>query len=107
MFGKSKGNAPDTNRDSSPAQEVKRSTVGHSATPAVPEATSSISSGLSIVGKIFGQGKLAIFCHVQGEIHASTIQIGDGAQVEGDILAEELTSAAGQGHDPCQPRQVK
>lgn len=88
MFGKSKDSAPDTNRDPLPAQEVKRPTVGHSA---APEATSSISSGLSIVGKIVGQGKLGIFGHVQGEVHASTVQIGDGAQVEGDIVAEELT----------------
>ena len=88
MFGKSNGNAPDTNRDSSSAQDVKRSIVGHSA---APEATSSISSGLSIVGKIIGQGRLAIFGHVEGEVHASTVQIGDGAQVVGDIVAEELT----------------
>jgi cytoskeletal protein CcmA (bactofilin family) len=88
MFGKSNGNAPDTNRDSSSAQEVKRSIVGHSA---APEAASSISSGLSIVGKIIGQGRLAIFGHVEGEVHASTVQIGDGAQVLGDIVAEELT----------------
>jgi len=91
MFGKSNGNAADTNRDSSWAQEVKRSSVGHLAAPAAPEATSSISSGLSIFGKIVGQGKLAIFGHVEGEVHASTVQIGDGAQVEGDIVAEELT----------------
>src|SRR5215813_15377147 len=88
MFGKSNGNAPDTNRDSSPAQDVTRSIVGHSV---VPEATSSISSGLSIVGKIIGKGRLAIFGHVEGEVHASTVQIGDGAQVVGDIAAEELT----------------
>jgi cytoskeletal protein CcmA (bactofilin family) len=59
--------------------------------PPAPETSSSISSGLSIVGKIGGQGKLAIFGHVEGEVHASTVQIGDGAQVEGDIVAEELT----------------
>src|SRR4030095_3172725 len=89
MFGKSKDNAADTNRDeSSPAQEIKRSAVGQSA---AAETTSSISSGLSIVGKIVGQGKLAIFGHVEGEVHASTVQIGDGAQVQGDIVAEELT----------------
>jgi cytoskeletal protein CcmA (bactofilin family) len=90
MFGKSNGNAPDNNRDSS-AQEVKRSTIGHSASPAAPEANSSISSGLSIVGKIVGNGRLAIFGHVTGEVHASTVQIGDGAQIEGNIVAEELT----------------
>jgi cytoskeletal protein CcmA (bactofilin family) len=82
MFGKSNGSAPDNNRDSL-AQEVKRS-------PA-QEGTSSISSGLSIVGKIVGEGTLGIFGHVEGEVHASTVQIGHGAQVEGNIVAEELT----------------
>ena len=92
MFGNSKGNTADTNnRVSSPAQEAERSTIAHSAVPAALEANSSISSGLSIIGKIVGQGKLGIFGHVEGEVHASTVQIGDGAQVEGDIVAEELT----------------
>jgi cytoskeletal protein CcmA (bactofilin family) len=88
MFGKSKGNAADTNRDSSSVQDVKRSIVGHSAAPG---AASSVSSGLSIVGKIVGEGTLEIFGHVEGEVHASTVQIGDGAKVEGNIVAEELT----------------
>lgn len=54
-------------------------------------AVSSIGSGLSFVGKIVGNGKLAIFGHVEGEVQASTVQIGDGARVEGNIIAEELT----------------
>ena len=92
MFGNSKGNMADTNnRDLSPAQEAKRSTAAHSAMPPASETNSSISSGLSIIGKIVGQGKLGIFGHVEGEVHASTVEIGDGAQVEGDIVAEELT----------------
>ena len=91
MFGKSKGNAADNNRDSSSAQEVKRSAITHPASPTAPEAVSSISSGLSIVGKIVGEGTLEIFGHVEGEVHASTVQIGDGAEVEGNIVAEELT----------------
>ena len=86
MFGKSK--AADTKRDLSSTPDVKHRTVGH---PAAPEATSSISAGLSIIGKIVGQGTLAIFGHVEGEVHASTVQVGDGAQVEGNIIAEELT----------------
>ena len=87
MFGKSKGNAADTKRDLSSTPEVTEHSVGHPA----PEATSSISAGLSIVGKIVGQGRLTIFGHVEGEVHASTVQIGDSAQVEGNIIAEELT----------------
>ena len=38
-----------------------------------PEAAPSISSGLSIVGKIIGNGALTIFGHVEGEVRASTI----------------------------------
>jgi cytoskeletal protein CcmA (bactofilin family) len=91
MFGKSKDNAADSDRGASPTQEIKRSATTHSAAPAAPEAVSSISSGLSIVGKIVGQGTLGIFGHVEGEVHASTVQIGDGAHVEGNIVAEELT----------------
>jgi cytoskeletal protein CcmA (bactofilin family) len=64
---------------------------GYSVVPAAPEEISFISSGLSIVGKIVGHGTVAIFGHVEGELHASTIQISDGAQVEGNIVAEELT----------------
>jgi cytoskeletal protein CcmA (bactofilin family) len=72
-------------------QQMEGSAAAYSAAPAAPDATSSISSGLSIVGKIVGNGRLAIFGHVTGEVHASTVQIGDGAQVEANIVAEELT----------------
>jgi cytoskeletal protein CcmA (bactofilin family) len=89
MFGKSKDNAADNN--SATAPEVKRPAVAYSATAAATEATSSISAGLSIVGKIVGQGRLSILGHVEGEVHASTVQVGEGAEVEGNIVAEELT----------------
>ena len=56
-----------------------------------PQEASSISSGLSIVGKITGHGGLTIFGHVEGEVRASTIVIAEGAQIEGEVSAEELT----------------
>jgi cytoskeletal protein CcmA (bactofilin family) len=56
----------------------------------VPEV-SSISAGLSIVGKIVGHGALTIFGHVEGELRASTVVIAEGAQMEGEVSAEELT----------------
>ena len=90
MFGKSKGKAADNNRNSPSAQQVQPSAVA-SSPAAAPEAISSISSGLTIVGKITGNGALAIFGHVEGDLQASTVQISDGAQVEGNIEAEELT----------------
>ena len=55
------------------------------------EAASSISSGISVVGKIIGDGALTIFGHVEGEVRASTIVIAEGAQIEGQVSAEELT----------------
>ena len=52
---------------------------------------SSISSGLSIIGKIVGHGALTVFGHVEGELHASTVVIAESAQMEGELVAEELT----------------
>jgi cytoskeletal protein CcmA (bactofilin family) len=107
MFGKSKRIEAGTDLDPSPAREravlksmnerrqVESSVVASSAPPTAMEAISSISSGVSIVGKIVGKivgnGRLAIFGRVEGEIHASAVEIGDGAQIEGNIVAEDLT----------------
>ena len=55
------------------------------------EAASSIGSGISIVGKVIGNGALTIFGHVEGEVRASTIVIAEGAHIEGEVSAEELT----------------
>ena len=34
---------------------------------------------------------MKIFGRVEGELHASTVLIADGAQVEGDVVADDLT----------------
>ena len=77
MFGKSKED-----------QDVE---TGAQRSTATPGETSSISSGLSIVGKIVSHGAVTIFGHVESELQASTVVIAEGAEVEGDIVAEELT----------------
>ena len=87
MFGKSQSETADNHRDSTSVQSGPRSVAASSA---APEA-SSISSGLSIVGKIVGHGALTIFGHVEGELRASTVVIAEGAQMEGEVSAEELT----------------
>ena len=87
MFGKSQSETADNHRDSTSVQSGPRSVAASSA---APEA-SSISSGLSIVGKIVGHGALTIFGHVEGELRASTVVIAEGAQKEGEVSAEELT----------------
>jgi cytoskeletal protein CcmA (bactofilin family) len=87
MLGKSKSDGPNYDLTSSSVQQMPRLTVASSAAPEV----SSISSGLSIVGKIVGHGSLTIFGHVEGEVRASIVTIAEGAQMEGDVFAEELT----------------
>ncbi|MGC2074976.1 MAG: polymer-forming cytoskeletal protein [Xanthobacteraceae bacterium] len=56
-----------------------------------PDGTSSISSGLSIIGKIIGDGALTIFGRVEGEVRASNVVIAEGAEMLGDVVAEEMT----------------
>ena len=46
---------------------------------------------MTIVGKIFGEGTVQIFGHIEGELRALTVLINEGAKVEGDVIAEDLT----------------
>jgi cytoskeletal protein CcmA (bactofilin family) len=70
-------------------EEIRR--LARNSNALQPEAASSISSGLSIVGKIIGHGALTIFGRVEGEVRASNVVIAEGAQIVGDVVAEELT----------------
>jgi cytoskeletal protein CcmA (bactofilin family) len=102
MLGKSKGDGANYDRGPSSVQQMPRSAVAPSVAPGV----SSISSGLSIVGKIVGDGAVTIFGHVKGELRASTVVIAEGAQTEGDIVAEELT-IGGQVNGTIHANRVK
>jgi cytoskeletal protein CcmA (bactofilin family) len=57
------------------------------------DPTSSISRGVTVVGNIFGAGTVQVFGRIEGNVRASTVLIDEGAQVEGDLVAEELTIA--------------
>jgi cytoskeletal protein CcmA (bactofilin family) len=92
MFAKSNADADESHTDrvvASAQEEIRRLSRGRDASQ--PQSASSISSGLSIVGKIIGRGALTIFGHVEGELRASSVVIAEGAQMEGDIVAEDLT----------------
>jgi hypothetical protein len=85
MFGKSKGDAAEEDRDIGSAQELQRST----ATPGASQTISSISSGLLIVGKIVAE-ELKISGRVEGSIHANRVQLKSTAVVAGDIFHRSL-----------------
>jgi cytoskeletal protein CcmA (bactofilin family) len=52
---------------------------------------SCIGSGMSIVGNIECDGPAQVFGRIKGELRASTLLIGDGAQIEGSVIAQDVT----------------
>ena len=56
-----------------------------------PETVSSIGAGMSIVGKVVCTGQARVFGRVEGELHVSDLLLGDSSQVEGDVVAQEVT----------------
>jgi cytoskeletal protein CcmA (bactofilin family) len=90
MFGKLKDYPTENDRAPSPVQQLQRTPVAASEASESADAISSISSSTTIVGKISGTGTVRICGRIEGELHASTVLIDDGAEVEGDIVAAEL-----------------
>jgi cytoskeletal protein CcmA (bactofilin family) len=62
------------------------------ASPPVPKAgtASCIGSGMSIVGNIKCNGLAQVFGRIEGELCASDLLIGNGAQVEGSVIAQDV-----------------
>jgi|ERR1043166_1036717 cytoskeletal protein CcmA (bactofilin family) len=65
--------------------------TAQSGTPPRPEAVCSIGSGTSIVGNITCDGPAQFFGHIEGEVRGSELLIGDGAEVVGNVIAQEVT----------------
>src|ERR1700757_4941718 len=88
MFAKSKSVSGDWGLQPLQPSAVSRPTVMlHS------EAIASISSERAVIGKIICDDPLRIYGFVEGEVIASNALIAEGAQIQGDIVAEELTVA--------------
>jgi cytoskeletal protein CcmA (bactofilin family) len=91
MFGKGKDGMPDELKSPAPVQSFHSAAPASAATSDSGNGVSSISAGMTVVGKIAGAGAVKILGRVEGELHASTVLIADGAEVEGNVVAEELT----------------
>ena len=93
MFGKTKDVVlPDELRSPAPVQQLQRfPATTPVAEPPASNEISSISAGMTLTGKITGSGTVKILGRVQGELQASTVLIAEGAEVEGDVVAEDLT----------------
>ena len=90
MFGngKSNGQSLDEQRSVAPSRETK---FQPGATPETPEAISTLGPGMAITGKIDCQGTLRIFGRIQGELRATNVVIGNGAQLDGNVIAQGVT----------------
>src|SRR5262249_10365615 len=52
---------------------------------------SCIGAGMSIVGKIECNGPAQVFGRIEGEVCASDLLVGDGATIDGSVIAEDVT----------------
>src|SRR6516225_9230452 len=100
MFFKSKAPEKDKNAAANAPEVIgrmvqqQRSVVEQvAASPPVPKAgtASCIGSGMSIVGNIKCNGLAQVFGRIEGELCASNLLIGNGAQVEGSVIAQNVT----------------
>ena len=103
MFGKSND---EKDQVSFQVQQPQRPPAKHSGQQASSDQTSSISRGMTVVGKISGEGTVQVFGHIEGELRALTVLINEGAKVEGDVVAEELT-VGGQVKGTIHANRVK
>ena len=104
MLNSFKSKAPEPDKNTAPnADELMGRTVQPSRTvveevASGPEPTttksgpdSRIGSGMSIVGKIECNGPAQVFGRIEGELRASDLLVGEGAQVEGSVIAQNVT----------------
>jgi cytoskeletal protein CcmA (bactofilin family) len=97
MLSGFKSKAPDKGPDAvaNATGVTQRSVVAQAAvtaeSTAKTETTSRIGSGMSIVGKIECNGPAQVFGQIEGELRASELLIGNGAQIEGNVVAEDIT----------------
>jgi cytoskeletal protein CcmA (bactofilin family) len=109
MFGKSKDGSTEGDQVVTPIPQ--RPAVMPSSAPLTVHSTasdeiSSIAAGMTIVGKVSGEGTVKIFGRIEGELRASTVLIAEGADVEGDIVADDL-SVAGRVKGTIHANRVK
>jgi cytoskeletal protein CcmA (bactofilin family) len=88
MFGKSKDNSDQL---PSTAQQHQLPAGAKSGEHASGDQISTVCRGMTVVGKIVSEGTVQVLGQIEGELRALSVLINEGAKVEGDVVAEELT----------------
>ena len=89
IFSKSKSERDDKNFNAGRG-EVKPDAKAASGKTS-PETISTLGRGVLVTGNIVSESTLQISGRVNGDIHASHLIIKEGAQVEGNVVAQETT----------------
>jgi cytoskeletal protein CcmA (bactofilin family) len=95
MLNTIKSSAPE--KDKGSAEVMGKAVQPHDQASARSEPTtkpgtaSCIGSDTSIVGNIECNGPVQIFGRIEGELRSSDLLINDGAQVEGNVIAQDVT----------------
>ena len=55
-----------------------------------PLSISTIGEGLTITGKVTSRGELHLDGQVQGDVHCVALVLGENAQLEGSVIAEDV-----------------
>jgi len=89
MFGKFK---EDNDQPQAAIKQPQRPAATETAAQASPDRISAIGRSMTVVGKIVvDEGTVHVFGQIEGELRASIVLIEEGAKVEGDVVAQELT----------------
>jgi cytoskeletal protein CcmA (bactofilin family) len=71
--------------------QPERSAVDQHTATLVATPVSCIGAGMTIVGNVECSGPAQVFGRIEGELRATDLVIGEGAQIEGSIQAQEVT----------------
>jgi len=85
MFGKS------NDQPTSAVQQPQSPEATKTAARAPAGSISAIGRGMTVIGKVADEGTVHVMGQIEGELRALTVLIEEGAKVEGDLVAEELT----------------
>jgi cytoskeletal protein CcmA (bactofilin family) len=91
MLISTKSGAPEKDRNASVGVVPHDQTWARSEPTTKARTASCIGSEMSIIGKIDCNGPAQVFGRIEGELRASELLIGDGAQVEGNVIAQAVT----------------
>jgi cytoskeletal protein CcmA (bactofilin family) len=97
MFTKASNSTSDQDTPMPPmpkAQPIQKpAAVAPAAAAGHQDISSSLSPGMTVIGKLVGDGAVKIYGRIEGELQASSVVICEGAQIDGDVVAKELTIA--------------